>query len=100
MPALQVKVFTRRHLVECAKLAHMWGFNRQLSDRVAELPEANYPVALTLLHRHRQGQPCEPHMRCRVLGPGERTLAYVDVPLDYYQRLPSEVIEVLDARAA
>lgn len=86
-----VKYFTRRHLIECARLGLKWDYNRQVSEKVRELPEANYPVIRTLVHQHRHFQPCEPHIRCGVGGPNG-LIAFIDVPMWYYDKLPQRRI--------
>lgn len=80
----------RSHLIEIADRADRWDFNRQLDSKaVRTLPKGRgivYPVSMTLPHEHRHGEPCEPHMRLVVDMPNDT--AIVDVPLDYFNKLP------------
>ena len=36
--------FTRKHLIQAARLGQKWNFNRQLSDQIAEVPDVKFPV--------------------------------------------------------
>lgn len=83
-----IKYFTRAHLIECAALGRKWGYNRQVDDSVAEVPEARYPVVLAMPHYNRQAVRCEEHVRCVVTGEGGQLIAYIDVPVRYYLDLP------------
>jgi hypothetical protein len=83
----RVKYLTRSHLIECSDLGVGWGYNRQVSERVAELHEADYPVTFAMPHHHRGGVPCEAHVRCVVEGPN-RLFLTVDMPVEYYRHLP------------
>jgi hypothetical protein len=94
--------FTKSLLVEAASKGPAWDYNRQLDpEKIGTLPDFNFPVKLAFFHRHRHGQPCEPHVRCVVLisrqHPSfvaaypdrfERTYAIVDVPTDFFRALP------------
>jgi len=86
------KFFTRTDLVTAARQAEAWGYNRQLLlEPVEKLPNLDYPVTCAIKHRHRQGVPCEVHVRCMVyLGPpnGDAHII-VDVPTSFYRKLRS-----------
>jgi hypothetical protein len=99
------KYFTKYQLWRAAENGPRWGYNRQLDpDQIATMPDLDFPVVQTLVHEHRDGEPCEQHMRCVVLvsrtipeDPEDsncRTdMAIVDVPMEVYQDLPEYVIE-------
>ena len=89
------KYFTRQLLCEAAEKGEGWDYNRQLDPQaVATLPDLKFPVMHTLPHHHRAGEPCEEHMRCVVYvcrtpdDPAAGEHVVVDVPLDFYERLP------------
>lgn len=84
----RVKYFTRAHLIECADLGRKWGYNRQVDESVARVPEARYPVKIAMPHHHRQGVQCEEHVRCMVTGEGGQLIALIDLPVRYYLDLP------------
>lgn len=91
----KVRYLTKAHLIECSRLGRKWRYNRQLSSKVRELPEGRYPVLYSLVHCHRQMNPCEPHMRLGIGGP-EGLMAFVDVPMAYYEALPHHFLRVPD----
>ncbi len=83
------RYFTKRHLLECVKRGPEWGFNRQLNERIVELPEdLKYPVLYCLVHEHRAFEPCEPHMRCVVVYSKKGDEFIVDVPMAFWHKLP------------
>jgi len=99
---LRGQYFTKSLLVEAASRGFAWGYNRQLDpDKIGPLPDFNFPVRLAFIHRHRHGQPCEPHVRCVVLISRQhpnfvaahpdrfvRDYSIVDVPTDFFWALP------------
>jgi hypothetical protein len=88
--------------MEAAKKGGQWDYNRQLDpDKLASLPELNFPVTQAFIHEYRHFQKCEPHVRCVVLVPAppsdgvrsrrgrtELTHCIVDVPTDFFKALP------------
>jgi hypothetical protein len=81
--------FTRKLLIEAARLGRKWNYNRQLSERIAEVPDLKYPVEFYFVHNHRFGRPSEPHIRCMIsLAPFEDTVVFCDVPPEFFKKLP------------
>jgi hypothetical protein len=82
--------FTRRLLIRASRLGLQWDYNRQLSERIAEVPDLMYPVELFFIHNHRHGQPCEPHMRCMIsLEQFKKGLVvFCDMPFEFFAKLP------------
>ena len=91
----RVKYFTKPLLQEAARNAEKWDFNRQLDqDAINSLPDARFPVTLTLLHHHRHGEPAEEHMRAMVVLDDKGGIAIVDMPLEFWDRLPEATVRV------
>jgi hypothetical protein len=96
---LPIPVITKNQLVEANQWAINVGYNRaveiapleKLLDNYSE--DIRFPILLSILHEHRAGEPCEPHMRCQiVLGPtGPKIL--VDVDMDLFERLDRVSLE-------
>lgn len=69
-------------------------FNRTLPESVIDdLPDDKFfPITFTLLHEHRAGVPCEPHVRCMIAVPdketGEMTQLLLDMDMSIYDVLP------------
>ena len=97
MPPLAV--ITKDQLVEANKWAIKVGYNRALE--VAPLnkflkgydEDVRFPILMSILHEHKGGQQCEPHMRCEVvLGPtGPKVL--IDLDMDLFTRLERVVYD-------
>jgi hypothetical protein len=103
MPTIQRKkrrtfltpYFTRKLLIEASRLGLEWDYNRQLSERIAEVPDLKYPVELFFIHTHRYGQPCEPHIRCMIsLEPFKKSVVFCDMPFEFFNKLPRMRIPV------
>src|SRR5262245_58237097 len=88
------RYFTKALLMEAANRGPEWDYNRQLDpDALGGLdPNARFPIVFLLNHFYRAGVPCEPHIRCgvEVEGPSG-PVAFVDVPVEFFERLPKEV---------
>ena len=56
--------FTRDLLVEAARLGLKWNYNRQLSERIVEVPDLKYKNEFCMPHHHRRFVRCEEHIRC------------------------------------
>mgnify|MGYP003650023387 FL=1 len=88
-----IPVITKQQLVNANQWAIDIGYNRAVeSDPLEKLldnydEEIRFPILLSIVHEHKGGEPCEPHMRCEIiLGPtGPKIL--VDVDMDMFQRL-------------
>lgn len=64
-----MKYFSRRDLVECARRAEEWAFNKRIGPEVGGFLEMHYPVLYSFVHERRAGALCEPHVRCVVMIP-------------------------------
>jgi hypothetical protein len=69
---MNVKFFSRADLVECARRAEEWGYNRKVGPDVGGLLDKSYPVLYWMPHYYRNGRPAEPHLRCVVWVPNRR----------------------------
>ncbi len=65
-----------------------WDLNRQIEPRyLNDWPaEATHRLHFVMFHYHRRFQLCEEHVRTRLSCNG-RHIAYIDMPLRYWQRL-------------
>ncbi len=92
---MKTKYFTKPLLQEAARNAEKWNFNRQLDlDAVNRLSDnGKFPVTMTLPHHHRHGEPAEPHMRAMVVMDAQGVIAVVDMPLDFWDRLPETTVQ-------
>lgn len=89
MKTKTVPYFTRKRLIEVSKKGLKWDYNRQLSERIAEVPDLKYPVEMFFVHHHRHGLPSEPHIRTVIsLKPFSDSLVIADVPTEFFNRLP------------
>lgn len=75
-------------------------YNRTLPDSLVDaLPEDKFfPIVFAMVHEHRAGKSCEPHMRCMFAVPdptGEIQTALLDVEMGIYDLLPS--VEIPDS---
>jgi hypothetical protein len=99
------KFFPYPLLLKAAKLARERNYNQQVTDEFIEktIPEAdpdqdfNYPIIFSMQHEHVQGEPVNPHMRCKILGPWgpeNEPIASVllDVDMDLFTKLPDTSI--------
>lgn len=84
-----IPYFTRSLLIQASRLGLEWDYNRQLSERIAEVPDRRYPVEFHFVHTHRHGKACEPHMRCVITLEAIRdSVVIVDVPFEFFDKLP------------
>lgn len=89
MKTKTIPYFTRKLLIEVSEKGLKWDFNRQLSERIAEVPDLKYPVETFFVHHHRHGLPSEPHIRTVIsLKPFKDSLVIADVPTEFFNRLP------------
>lgn len=67
-------------------------YNRQLKSSTPIDPNGAHIVSQPLIHSHRNGEDCEPHIRClwniKLLGRKEPLEIHLDVPTDDYMGLP------------
>ncbi len=96
-----IRLFTKRQLVIAANKGVQWDFNRRINlAQVKSLPDCLYPVTFSMLHEHRAGYRCEPHMRCEIfapsaaLGQAEDLRLMVDVPLEFWESLTEKPLNL------
>ena len=79
-------------LCKIADLGIEWNYNRQLcSEKIRTIRKGSlYKVIGLLEHHHRNGVPCEVHMRM-VIQLGE-TIGFADVPMDFFNNLKSSLV--------
>jgi hypothetical protein len=93
--ALTIPYFTRKLLIEASRLGLKWDYNRQISERIAEVPDLNYPVELWITHSHRHRRACEPHIRCMIsLELFKSDVVFCDMPFEFFDKLPRIQIPV------
>jgi hypothetical protein len=84
-----VKYFTKELFQEAARNADKWDYNRQLDlEAINTLPDGRFPVSDNFPHYHRHFEPAEEHMRAFVMTDAEGGIVAVDMPLDFWERLP------------
>jgi hypothetical protein len=59
-------------------------YNRTLPDSVIDaLPDDKFfPIVFTMLHEHKAGKPCDPHVRCIIAVPKNEALQMTQLILD------------------
>jgi hypothetical protein len=102
---MEVRVFTKGVLKSVNTMAQIQGYNRVTDEKFLDrLPEAFYVPKYTLLHEHKAGKPCEPHVRCVFDHEGD--YFFIDVEMGCWDMLPtatdfaSMIQSVKDRRAA
>jgi hypothetical protein len=82
------------------KALHVLRYNRAVrEDVINALPDDRlFPVTFSMLHEHKAGVPCEPHVRCVILTPpteaGGRQQLILDMEMNIFDLLPE--IEIPD----
>jgi len=103
MTTRYVKYFTKELLQEAARSAEKWDFNRQLSQEAMDALPSNgrYRVELWLTHQHRHGEPAEEHIRAQVAmnAAPKGGVAFVDMPVEFWDRLPAYPVRIRKAVA-
>lgn len=98
--AKKYKYIDKHYLRIINHLSHdVLKYNRTLPDElIAALPDDTFfPIIFTLLHEHKAGVACEPHMRCIILTSpeeGQRQQLILDMEMGIFDRLPE--VEVPD----
>lgn len=83
-----VPYFTRALLMDASRLGIEWDFNRQISEKISEVPSGHkFPVMFFMEHNHRRMKRCEPHVRC-VIQIGPRQQVICDMTIEFFQSLP------------
>jgi hypothetical protein len=65
-----------------------WGYNRQVEPSIVDnfQNEKMFGLSPVMHHHHKHGEPCEQHLRTFLLD-GQDLLAYIDMPIQYYDSL-------------
>lgn len=88
------KYIDKRNLQLVNHLAlHVLKYNRAVREDVIDaLPEDKlFPITFSMLHEHKAGQPCEPHIRCIIAVPNEdgaHTQLILDMEHGIFDLLP------------
>lgn len=86
---LLVPTISKALLLEAAKAATQWGYNRQLCEKkIARISAGRYQVVMVIPHYHAFFEPVAEHRRLMVqIG---KSYCFADVPMEFYQRVVSE----------
>lgn len=86
---MEARVFTKGLLKRVNTMAQVQGYNRVVDeDFLDRLPEEKfYAPKFTLLHEHKAGKPCEPHVRCVFDHEGDYFM--IDVEMGCWDMLPT-----------
>lgn len=81
------RVFTKEILKSLNSMALHMGYNQAVTPEFLETLDDNkfYIPRITLLHEHKAGKPCDPHMRCVFDGPDG--MFSIDVEMGCYEIL-------------
>ena len=82
------RVFDKHALIACNNMAQVQNYNRICDPQYLEaLPDEFFAPFITLLHEHKTGQPCDPHVRC-VFKHGDDHFT-IDVEMGCWELLPT-----------
>lgn len=84
-----IRTVDRQQLAEVIHVGEHHDYNRQAKWEVLDVlkPGETMQLGLAMIHRHRCMDDYEPHARCALLHDG-KLMAFVDVPIDLFNRLP------------
>jgi hypothetical protein len=69
-------------------MAQVQGYNRVTDEKFLDrLPDAFYVPKYVLLHEHKAGKPCDPHVRCVFDHEGD--YFFIDVEMGCWEKLPT-----------
>ena len=90
----------RTHFETLVAKAQEWGFNHRASAEILEdFDDTNfYEIDFAIPHYHRDGEPCETHMRLGFrFGSGPNAPRWlVDMPMDFFEQLPFATTILID----
>lgn len=102
---MEARVFTKGVLKSTNTMARVQGYNRVVDEEFLErLPEEKFYVpTFVLLHEHKAGKPCDPHVRCVFNHEGDYFM--IDVEMGCWDMLPTtsemtRMIRNVEARRA
>jgi hypothetical protein len=83
------RVFTKDILKSVNHMARVMGFNSAVTPQFLETLDDNkfYMPVFTLLHEHKAGKSCEPHMRCVFREP--EGMFTIDVEMGCWDLVPT-----------
>ena len=85
---MEPRVFTKGVLKSVNTMAHVQGYNRIANDTYLNgLPEAFYVPKFVMLHEHKAGKPCDPHVRC--VFDHDNDTFIIDVEMGCWEKLPT-----------
>ena len=85
---MEPRVFTKDILKSVNTMARVQGYNRVTDDKFLDrLPDAFYIPNIVLLHEHKAGKLCEPHVRCVFVHEGD--YFFIDVEMGCWNMLPT-----------
>lgn len=72
---------------------HVLKYNRAIREDVIDaLPDDKFfPITFSMLHEHKMGKPCDPHVRCIIATPGPdetRQQLILDMEMGIFELLP------------
>ena len=84
------RYLTKPLLQEANVIAVTRGYNRALHDELIQnVPiDVKMPVVFNMVHTHKAGTPCEPHMRVSFVLNELGTQCQIDCDMDLFNRLP------------
>jgi hypothetical protein len=93
---MERRVFTKDILLSVNRMAEQQGYNRVVEPAFLEqLPDQIFVPWFTMLHEHKAGKACEPHVRCCFKHDGQHFA--IDVEMGCWDLLPT-VSSVLEPR--
>lgn len=86
---MERRVFTKGVLKSTNTMARVQGYNRVVDEGFLDrLPEEKFYVPqFVLLHEHKAGKPCDPHVRCVFDHEGDYFM--IDVEMGCWDMLPT-----------
>lgn len=91
-----VRYFTKEQLLNAVKTAQRKKFNRQGMIECVRVLESHlkFPIVFEMIHEHKSGNVCEPHMRCVVLLDDKSNTMMIDVDMPTYRSLEYSYHEI------
>jgi hypothetical protein len=70
-----------------------WQYNRRVADQIVYADD-NFKLVPSMEHEHRNGEPCEPHLRTAVFGAKDegKLLAFLDMPYAVWETLAGKEV--------
>lgn len=89
-----IPYITKKQLVKANAIAIKRGYNRALrEDFVAALSDGLlFPVIYYFVHSHKQGEPCEPHIRVVLAVDGDGSKVVIDCDWNLFYQLDTAML--------